>query len=165
MTEVVGDDYLARSLGLWRRTRFLPGVVGVIGTPTLFRGDALRADPFDPSREHSDDAELCERWTAKYGATFAIADATVQEMGKTRWGELRLRCRNYGISDFEVFESGRRGGWDASRRLKSLAHPLRVDLLTPLARARVMEGLAALPFLAAVTGMRYWYWGKRAIGR
>lgn len=165
MTEVIGQDYLSRSLGLWRSTRFQPGPVGVIGTPTLFLGEQLRSDPFDSSREHSDDAELCERWTRKYGASYAISEATVQELGKTSWSELRLRCRNYGVSDHEVFTAGAKSGWSLRRRALSLAHPLRVDLLTPLSRAELRKGMEAFPFLVAVTGMRYYYWFRASLPR
>ena len=165
MTHVPGDDYLSRCLDTWRTTRFRAGAASVIGTPTLFRGDLLRGSPYDDTREHSDDAEICERWTREFGATFAIASVSVDEVGKTSWSELRLRCRNYGVSDYEVFVAGSRSGWGVGRQIKSLTHPVRVDLMTPLARAKGTRGLQALPFLAAITGMRYFFWAKKAARR
>ena len=106
-TRVPDEGYLARGLNAWRRGRFTPGPVRVIGTPTLFVGDLLRAHPYDPSRRFSDDSELCERWAREFDARFAISDAFVTEVGKTSWEEVIIRCRMYGISDEEVFRRGR----------------------------------------------------------
>lgn len=164
-TVVAGGDYVSASMGAWRRARFRPGPAAVIGTPTLFRGPQLRADPFDASRQHSDDAELCERWAARYGATFAISDAVVIESGKTTWGEIRQRCRNYGFSDHEVFAAGRRAGWGLRRQATSLIHPLRNDFLVPVTRLGAREGAVRAPFLAAITGLRYAAWADVALRR
>ena len=74
-TLIEGDDYLSNGLNAWRKGRFLPGPAAVIGTPTLFIGETLRAHPYDPNRRFSDDSELCERWAKEFSATFAISDA------------------------------------------------------------------------------------------
>jgi len=163
VTVVSGDDYLSRSMNLWRRTRFTPGEVEVIGTPTLFRGELLRSAPFDVNRQHSDDSELCSRWRTEFDARFAISDATVQEIGKCTWPELRLRSRNYGYSDFEVFSAGSAQGWSLRRKVRSLTHPFRMDVAVPVSRAGLNAGLRALPFLCAFAGMRYLYWLRSAI--
>ena len=164
-TIVAGHDYVSASMAAWRRARFRPGPSAVIGTPTLFRGPQLRADPFDVTRQHSDDAELCERWRARYGATFAISEAVVVESGKTTWSEIRQRCRNYGFSDHEVFAAGRRSGWSIRRQVISLLHPMRCDFLAPVTRLGVREGVIRAPFLAAITGLRYASWADVAIHR
>lgn len=161
-TRIEGTSYLAFGLNAWREGRFRPGPATVIGTPTLFRGDLLRAHPYDPSARFSDDSELCERWQRDLGATFAISDAVVTEAGKTSWEEIRVRARMYGISDDEVYSRGARAGWSTSRKLRSLVHPARVDLLEPLTRLPPARGLAAAPFLAAFTALRYAGWGERA---
>jgi glycosyltransferase involved in cell wall biosynthesis len=156
---VVGDEtYLSRSMNAYRRARFRPGPAAVIGTPTLFDGDLLRAHPYDPRRQHSDDSELCERWARDLGASFAIAAIEVLEIGKATFGEVRSRCRNYGTSDHEVFDAGRAQGWTIPRQVKSLAHPVRVDLVEPLARLGVWEGVVRLPYLATITALRYAAW-------
>lgn len=162
-TMVDGDDYLARSMNAWWTARFRPGPAEVIGTPTLFRGEMLRADPYDTSREHSDDSELCRRWAAKYGAKFAISEAIVREVGKNDWHEVALRCRNYGVSDHEVFSAGVADGWPLGRRLQSVVHPARVDLVTPLRRLPPRQVVEALPFLLGFTSMRYASWGRTAM--
>ena len=162
-TRVAGDDYLARSMNAWWSTRFRSGPAKVIGTPSLFRGETLRADPFDTSREHSDDSELCERWARKYSARFAIAEATVYEVGKNEWSEVLLRARNYGVSDHEVFSAGSKSGWGIGRRLMSLSHPLRVDFLQPESRLDLKAAVVHAPFLAAFTGLRYLSWAQTSI--
>ena len=165
-TTIIPDTtYLARGLNAWRTGRFPAGSVAVIGTPTLFRADQLRAHPYDTTRKFSDDSELCERWSREFGATFAISDAYVYELGKTSWEEIVIRCRMYGISDHEVFRKGSEEGWTAQRKVISLLHPLRVDLLTPVMRLPLPQALAVTPFLATFTGMRYAFWAKTALGR
>ena len=162
-TMVDGDGYLARSMNGWWSTRFRAGPASVIGTPSLFRGDLLRLDPFDTKRRHSDDSDLCERWTSAYGARFAITDAVVLEIGKNEWSEVLLRCRNYGVSDYEVFSLGRQRGWSVARQAQSILHPLRVDLIGPVSRMAPKDAVVAAPFLAAFATMRYWYWASAAL--
>ncbi len=164
-TLIEGRDYLSRGLNAWREGRFVPGPAAVIGTPSLFDGELLRARPYDPSRRFSDDSELCERWTRDFGATFAISGAHVIEVGKTSWEEVGIRCRMYGISDHEVFTMGRRGGWSVVRQARSLLHPARVDVVEPIARLNPKDAVVAAPFLMAFAGMRYAFWVKTAAAR
>lgn len=164
-TRIEGSDYLSRGLNAWRQGRFRPGPVAIIGTPTLFRGALLRAHPYDPRRTFSDDSELCERWAHEFGATFAISNAEFLEVGKTSWPEVVTRCRMYGISDEEVFRIGRGSGWNASRTLASIAHPLRADLLTPLRHLPAQQALESAPFLTTFTALRYRFWIQNAIKR
>jgi len=161
-TVVGGDTYLARSLNSWRAGRFPPGPAAVIGTPTLFRGDLLRAEPFDSTTRFSDDSELCERWQRKFGARFAISPAFVYEIGKTTWREVFTRAQMYGISDSEIYSRGR-NQWGIERRIKSISHPFRVDLLEPLSRLPRSDAVTAAPFLAAFTGLRYFSWIKQTL--
>ena len=159
-TLIEGDDYLSNGLNAWRKGRFIPGPAAVIGTPTLFIGDTLRAHPYDPNRRFSDDSELCERWAKDFNATFAISDAVVHEVGKTSWSEIVVRCKMYGVSDYEVFKEGTKSGWSLKRRTKSYLHPARVDLVVPLKNLEIHEKVKALPFLVAFTAMRYDSWIK-----
>ena len=164
-TIIEGDDYPSRGLNAWRAGRFVPGPAAVIGTPTLFIGDLLRANPYDDSRRFSDDSELCERWTREFGARFAISNAQVLEIGKTSWHEVLIRCRMYGISDEEVFRHGRKQGWSLMRQGQSLLHPARADFVTPMTRLPIQEAVAMAPFLATFAGMRYSFWARRAVER
>jgi glycosyltransferase involved in cell wall biosynthesis len=161
-TTIPGDDYVSKGLNSWRTGRFIPGPAQVIGTPTLFDGDLLRANPYDATRKFSDDSELCERWAKEFGATFAISHAYVEEIGKTSWNEVIIRCRMYGISDEEVFRIGRGEGWSVSRQAKSLIHPARVDLVEPITRLSPSDVVMHAPFLMAFTAMRYGFWAQSA---
>ena len=163
-TRVSGTSYPARGLNAWRKGRFRPGQAAVIGTPTLFRGELLRSHPYDPERAFSDDSELCERWHQQFCSTFAICEAEVMEIGKTSWSEVRIRARMYGISDDEIFrlESPQ---WSALRKVASLQHPVRSDLLAPLRSLPLNESTAAVPFLTMFTALRYWYWVEATLRR
>lgn len=164
-TVIEGPDYAARGLNAWRTGRFVPGPAAVIGTPTLFVGEVLRAHPYDPERTFSDDSELCERWTRDFGARFAISDAFVWEVGKTSWQEVMVRCRMYGISDEEVFRLGRSSGWSLVRQARSLSHPLRADFWEPVTNLPPKEAAEYAPFLAAFTALRYAAWARAAVSR
>jgi glycosyltransferase involved in cell wall biosynthesis len=163
-TRISDRGFLPEGLNRWRRGRFVPGPAAVIGTPTLFVGEMLRSQPYDTTRRFSDDSELCERWTREFGARFGISEAWVEEIGKTSWPEVKVRCRMYGESDYEVFRAGRMRGWGVKRSLKSLSHPLRADFVEPIVALGPREGALAAPFLAVFTSMRYAYWAKSATG-
>ena len=162
-TRIAGSGYVAFGLNTWRSGRFRPGPASVIGTPTLFRGDLLRASPFNPDRSFSDDSELCERWHRDFNSQFAISDAYVYEQGKVSWNELWVRCRMYGISDAEVFSGGRDSGWPVSRQIRSLAHPLTADVIEPITHTPITKAVGALPFLVAFASMRYAGWANAAL--
>lgn len=164
-TVIEGDDYVSRGLNAWRTGRFVPGPAKVIGTPTLFLGDVLRAHPYDAGRRFSDDSELCERWTSEFGARFAISGAFVREVGKASWSEILVRCRMYGISDEEVFRLGRASGWSTARQARSLLHPARADFLQPVTRIELKDAITSAPFLATFAALRYFYWARTAARR
>jgi glycosyltransferase involved in cell wall biosynthesis len=163
LTLVDGSGFIACGLNAWRQGRFRPGSVPVIGTPSLFDGDTLRANPFDEARKFSDDSELCERWARDLGARFVISEAFVFESGRSSWRELVARCRMYGVSDSEVFRAGCASGWSCRRRLVSLAHPWRVDVVVPVRNLPVRRWLPAVPFLILFAGLRYFYWVKERL--
>jgi len=160
-TRVEGSNYPSRGLNAWRKGRFRPGPTPIIGTPTLFRGDLLRANPYDTSRTFSDDSELCERWSREFAATFAISDAEVLEIGKTTWREVATRCQMYGISDEEIYRL-ESPTWSTLRKAQSLLHPLHSDVITPLSILHPTEALPALPFLLSFASMRYAAWLQTA---
>jgi glycosyltransferase involved in cell wall biosynthesis len=164
-TVIEGEDYVSKGLNAWRRGRFIPGPALVIGTPTLFDGDLLRSNPYDPTRAFSDDSELCERWARDLGSTFAISRAHVVEIGKATWNEVKVRCRMYGISDDEVFSRGSASGWNPQRKMMSLLHPIKSDLLLPLQRLPIRESVANTPFLVTFTALRYGSWIRTATAK
>ena len=156
-TYVLGSEYLARGMNAWRAGRFVEGECAVIGTPTLFFGDMLRANPYDARSKFSDDSELCERWAQQFDARFAISDAQVVEIGKTSWSEIKIRARMYGMSDHEIY-SRNQASWTTRRKFKSLTHPLRVDLVKPLSRLPTKQVPVYVPFLLAFSFNRYLGW-------
>jgi glycosyltransferase involved in cell wall biosynthesis len=162
VTRVVGRGYLSWAMGVYRTARFAPGEREVIGTPSLFDGAGLRRDPFDPRARYSDDAELCERWSRSFGARFAITDVVIDEIGQTSWHALLARYRTYGVSDSETFRRHVHD-WPLRRRVQSLTHPLRVDLVEPFQRAPFPTNLAITPFLFCVTSVRYLAWIANAL--
>ena len=163
-TRILGKGYLAFGLNAWRSSRFPSGPATVIGTPTLFPGDLLRTDPFDENCAFSDDSELCERWSWSRGSKFAIADAYVIEVGKVSFEDVWTRARMYGHSDAEIYRRGTKRGWSLTRRLRSIIHPIRVDLFSPLVSLPPSKAIAALPFLSTFSTMRYLGW-LTALGR
>jgi hypothetical protein len=161
-TVIYGDDWISSGLNVWRQGRFPEGEVSIIGTPTLFLGDLLRAHPYDPTRVFSDDSELCERWTREFGARFGISDAVSREVGKTSWDEVKVRCRMYGKSDAENYSNGRKAGWGLRRRLQSMAYPLSKDLVVPLKSAHTAIGPKDFGFLSVFVLMRYQAWVRNS---
>lgn len=161
LTRIEGASYLERCLDTYRRSRFKPGPASVIGTPSLFHGDTLRTSLFDVKRAHSDDSELCER-LGNSGSHFAISPVEVLEVGKSSLREISQRCRNYGISDYEVFRAGKKSGWRAKRQIQSLLHPLRVDFALPLRNMSFKERVLTTPFLIHICFLRYFSWASTA---
>lgn len=159
-THVLGDSYVARGLNVWRSGKFTSGPRPVIGTPTLFDGNLLRANPYDATRRFSDDSELCERWTREFGARFGISEAVCLELGKVSWKEVEIRALMYGESDYEVFTHGRETqGWGLTRSVNSLLHPVKSDLVEPLTSDQnLVEKVIAIPFLTAFIFLRYTGW-------
>lgn len=164
-TLVEGNGFVAEGMNAWRTARFSPGPAPIIGTPSLFEGDLLRASPYDPSRRYSDDSELCERWVRDFQATFGISSAYVLEIGKATWPEVVLRCQMYGSSDAEIYRHGCMNGWSARRKVQSLLHPLRVDFVSPLRKSSWEKKFANAPFLLMFSLMRYFYWLTSKAGR
>jgi len=156
-TRIVGDDFCSRGLNAWRAGRFTEGERAVIGTPTLFIGDLLREEPYDPSRKFSDDSELCERWAKEFAARFAISNAYVLEVGKTSWEEVWIRAKMYGISDHEIFAKNS-NQWTILRKAKSLSHPISSDFFTPVRRLPLTQAASNIPFLGTFTALRYAGW-------
>ena len=157
-TCIQGSGFIADGLNAWREGRFAPGPIEIIGTPTLFLGDLIRKYPYNPETVFSDDSELCERWERELNARFAISPAFVYEEGKVTWHEVKVRCRMYGLSDYEIYQRGSKAGWGAKRKLRSIAHPLRADLLTPIRKLPTSRALLNIPFLGLFVAMRYASW-------
>lgn len=150
------SGYLANSMDRYKSYRFKPGERTVIGTPSMFDATDLRLHMFDDAVTSSDDADLCERLT-RAGATFGISTAVVYEQGTTDARSMLSRWRWYGRSDAEFFRMYS-PGWSWPRRVSSLLHPLRAELLGPAHAALAQRDVAILPFLTMITLIRYAGW-------
>ncbi len=153
--------WLGWAMGQHKLARFTPGARPVIGTPSLFAAETFRRYWYDDRMGHSDDSDLCERMRTAEDARFAIADVVVEETGMDSWRTVRQRWSNYGRSDHEFWTKYHRD-WGLCRRLWSLSHPLRNELLLPLWRIPWWAKLGVLPFLVAITWLRYWSWLRHA---
>ena len=155
------ESYLTWAMDCYKRVRYYPGERPVIGTPTLFLRQLLIDFPYDNKMSWSDDSDLCDR-LRKSGHTFAISDSFVYEVGSTSLKDIFYRWKGYGKSDWEIYRkySSR---WNMRRRLLSLTHPLRSELLFPLKRVKKTDFFAIIPYLIFITSIRYFYWVKFTI--
>lgn len=157
-TVLVGPGYWTWATDLYKRARFYPGPRAVIGTPTLFPAKLLKDMPYDDKMGFSDDSDLCFRW-GQLGHTFAISEVEVQEFGVTTFDAIWVRYRMYGRSDQEYW--GKYAPqWPFWRKVQSLLHPLRSELIHPFLRIAGWKRVAALPFLMLITAIRYIFWVK-----
>lgn len=151
-----GKSYIAWALNAHRKARFHPGERDVIGTPYLFRAEVLKKTRFDPQLDSSDDSDLCARLKSD-GFTVGIADILVYESGCESMSSIIQRWSWYGKSDFEYY-SKYSPGWGIKRKIYSVTHPLRDELILPFCRAPWRERFLLLPFLILITSVRYVSW-------
>ena len=154
MAEPTG--WLARSMDRYKALRFTTGERTVIGTPTLFPTDVLRAFMFDPTLTSSDDADLCERMIAA-GRRLGISSAVVYESGTESLQSVLKRWRWYGESDAQ-FYAKYSPTWSTSRKIRSMLHPVVSELVQPGAGAIQRGEITLLPFLLLITATRYVGW-------
>jgi len=157
LTRVTAPGYLGRSINFWRVTRFQAGYATVVGTPSLFVASVLSQNLFDTTRKFSDDGELCDR-LSELGHSFYNSEAIVYEIGRSNWNEVLGRWRSYGVSDWETFCGLQEKSAPASRLLKSIAHPFVVELIRPIRGLSSVTDLQYIPFLMAITSIRYLSW-------
>lgn len=154
---VRGFDYLSRCLNLYKTARFTVGERSVIGTPSLFTRERLISYMFDDACVYSDDAELCERMIKTEQGTFYISEALVYEFGENSLKAMKRRWLLYGKSDSEIYTK-HKYAWTLPRKIKSILHPLRNELIQPFKFHGIKFGLYILPFLIIITFYRYQGW-------
>lgn len=135
LTVVEGTGYWSKLLNHWRESRFRPGRVNVIGTPSLFEANLLKINGFNEERRFSDDGELGERLLAQ-GFCLRTVDAKVLEIGKATFRETWVRWRMYGVSDAEYVLNHLSRKSSTRVVFQSLTHAFRKDLLLPFKRLR-----------------------------
>jgi glycosyltransferase involved in cell wall biosynthesis len=161
-TVVEEKGYLGKvSNRIWK-TRFTSGYTQMVGTPNIFRTQQLRRFGYSKSRGWSDDEEICIRMYREENALFEIIDDECQEIGQATLRRLIYRYFHYGFSDFEIF-SARKKEWNFLRRVKSILHPFRVELLKPVVRLDVTDKFFCLPVMCLATLLRYAGWVYRLL--
>lgn len=161
-TVVEEKGYLSKvSNRIWR-TRFTSGYSQMVGTPNIFRTQQLRKFGYSKTRGWSDDEEICIRMYREEKALFKIIDDECQEIGQAALRRQIYRYFHYGFSDFEIF-SARKKEWSFLRRVKSILHPFRVELLNPVIRLNVLDKFFCLPVMFSATLLRYSGWVYRLL--
>lgn len=157
-TEVqqVALSYLNWAMNVRARARFFPGSRPVVGTPVLFQRAVLAQYSYDPAVGYSDDSDLCDRMR-RNGHTFGISSAVVREPGRVFLADVWRRYVMYGRGDSQYYAKYS-PQWTFSRKVRSVAHPLRSELAEPLRAIGVGTGLRVLPFLVLITAFRYVGW-------
>jgi len=161
-TVVEEKGYISKvSNRIWR-TRFASGNSTMVGTPNIFRTEQLRRFGYSKKRGWSDDEEVCYRMSQEEGALFEILREECLETGQSTVSRQVYRFFHYGYSDFEIY-STRKKEWKLSRRIKSISHPLVVELIYPLRRLSMSDRIYCLPVMLSATFLRYLGWAYRGI--
>ena len=156
LTRINPNSYLTRAMNNRLEVRFVPGVTNIIGTPTLMLRERLIKNPYKVSRTWSDDSELCENWKKIYGKEFELANVVVYEIDQN-FKSVYYRWKHYGISDYENFSNNIKE-WNFRRKLKSIMHPFKVDVINVISKLSLKKIIQTLPFLIMVSFVRYYHW-------
>ena len=154
---------IAWALNAHRKARFYPGEWDVIGTPHIFRAEVLKKFKFDPNFTNSDDTDLCAR-LINDGFSVGICDVIVYEAGFENFRSINERWSRYGKGDF-LFYSKYSPSWSIKRKIYSITHPLRNELIFPFRRTPLRERFLLLPFLVLITTIRYISWLRHCFGK
>ena len=153
LTNVEGSNYWADALNFWRTARFSPGLVRVIGTPSLFHTRVLKAFKFNESRRFSDDGELAER-LLRAGHSLELAPSFAKEIGTAALPDIWVRWQMYGVSDAEYFLNHMYSGASLGTLVSSFFHALKNDVLLPIHNSPI-RSIRFLPALITMGVARY----------
>jgi glycosyltransferase involved in cell wall biosynthesis len=161
LTKLEERTYVAQGITLVLQTLVRPGYAPTLGTPTLVFTHILRDFPYAQGRRFSDDTELFERIRRLTGKSLWVTDYEVVEIGTGSVSHSLARWNYYGISDFENFQAGKLV-WSPRRKLQSILHPVRKQLLEPFLRVGPLRWFYFSPLFISLTIARYWGWFKEA---
>ena len=161
-TRVEVHGILSYFLNLQWKGRISAGIKEVIGTPSIFRRELLIENLFATHRTWSDDEELCTRLAENFALKFATVSSHCLELGQDSFKRLQYRFAAYGRSDFEVWKE-RSGGWSRSRKIKSIFHPFKSEVVTVMKNLTLIESLIVFPFLLFACLARYKSWFKLSV--
>lgn len=154
-------NYFAWALSVYKPVRFYPGERGTIGTPYVYKAEILKEFRFDPRFTNSDDTDLCMRLN-NHGFRVGISDVIIYEEGFENLRSIVERWSRYGKGD-SLFYSKYSHNWGIKRKIYSLSHPIRNELVFPFLRTPLGQRLLLLPFLIVITSIRYISWFKHWI--
>jgi len=159
------NNYLSWAINEYKIVRFKPGEKPVIGTPWLYDRDILKKFRYTSGLISSDDTDLCERLRAD-GYRVGISSAIVYEINDYTYRGVIGRWMWYGNSDAEFWRQYS-AGWNWSRKLKSILHPLVDDFLKPSSEVIRRGKIFAVFFFAFITLVRYLGWIKssKSVGK
>lgn len=159
-TIITHKSYLASCMNMYKLARYYEGEKTIIGTPNLFERALLTRYPYLPEATHSDDSYLCLQLKNENDSMFYMVGDHVIEIGKFSLKEVLQRWKNYGRSDYEVYNR-ESVNWSFMRKCKSLIYPFTNELYLPLLRTRgLLNKFYVVPFLIFITIVRYLFWAK-----
>ncbi|MFM2330908.1 MAG: hypothetical protein RLZZ26_415 [Candidatus Parcubacteria bacterium] len=132
------------------------GPTDVVGTPSMYRRDALLQVKFSNTVKACDDTDLGHRLIAA-GYTMAIVDAYAEEKNTIDFDEYWDRWFGYGRSDAEFYAIHHQD-WSLWRKLKSITHPFRKYGVTAAGRFLVGGQGMYIPGLYVAVVARYVGW-------
>jgi glycosyltransferase involved in cell wall biosynthesis len=146
-------SYWSRGMDMRWYLRFYEGPRDVIGTPYIFKTDILKKYYFDPKMSWSDDSDLAVK-LARDGHRVGYSNIVCEEIGKNDFKSILYRFRMYGKSDYEYYAKFSLS-WKLKRKIKSIFHPIRVELIQPMVRIKKTKLLFYIPFFCLITILRY----------
>ncbi|MDY0277632.1 MAG: glycosyltransferase family 2 protein [Acholeplasma sp.] len=162
LTRLENKNYLTKCSNKRWESLIKEGPREVIGTPYMFIGEILKKYKYDPKMTWSDDSDLGAR-LAKDGHKVGYSNTVCYEIGVETLKSMRARFKMYGRSDFEYYNKYS-STWDIRRKLKSVMHPMTIELINPMKRIKtVKEKLYYFPFFAYIMFFRYCGWIKNTI--
>ena len=145
----------------WRfRTRVWEGERKVVGTPYMFETEILKQAGYDEACTDCDDSDIAERISVITGRKYGYTNLKCLEIGKTGLRETIKRFLIYGRSDAQYWKKYA-PGWGISRKMQSLLHPLRDELIESMKKVTPKSlRLYVFPYFLFITVIRYlgWVW-------
>lgn len=149
-------NYWAFGSDMRWQTRIYEGEREVVGTPNMYYRSVLEEIGWNTDLKFSDDTDLQERMCEKY--KIAYSNVCCYEIGKTDFLDIKKRFKMYGVSDAE-FWNGHHETWKVGRKIRSILHPIRDELIRPMSRVKGWGNkIRILPFFVIITWIRYCGW-------
>lgn len=151
------QTYLERCIDRYKALRYTPGERNALGSPFICERSAFEKYwPEDINIAWS--TPMFER-ALQDGKKMGIADLVVYEIGTASLSYVLFRWVWYGVNDVDVWWIYSKD-WSLTRKLYSISHPLRNELIHPGIAAIKKGDITLLPFLCLITALRYYGWIK-----